>query len=290
MPDSQPLRQDSSNSPTGLQSKAYLDTTVVANALLRSDQIGQRSVEAIRRFDVAEMPEYAIKEFKAGPLSGWIWCHNKFNETRSLADTIAAINSISATPRRNFSASARQAFEQPTKTDQASFAQVLDLGQHAEPILDKALADRYRLYLRRRITQAWQRRRSIATKVSMPLLCFIEGELETDSGGGLHFERYSCPRDSDCSVFAELCKRGDAVGRILAALENQGDKPENQKRYQALRHIVRTPKRGFSDNKCRDLGDAVFAIMAPPDSIILTTNIKDHGPLASALGKVALEP
>jgi hypothetical protein len=239
---------------------------------------------------VSEMPEYAIKEFKAGPLSAWIWCHNKFNETRSLADTIGAINSISATPRRNFSASARQAFEQATKTDQTSFAQVLDLGQQAEPILDRALADRYRYYLRRRITQAWQRRRSIATEVSMPLLCFVEGDLETDSGGGLHFERYSCPRDSDCSVFKELSKRGDAVGRILEVLESQRDKPENQRRYQALRHIVRTPKRGFTDKKCRDLGDAVFAIMAPLNAIILTTNIKDHRPLASALGKVALEP
>jgi hypothetical protein len=288
--DSPPPPRDLSNSLTGSQPRAYLDTTVVANALLRSDQAGQRCVEAIRRFRIVEMPEYAIKEFKAGPLSAWIWCHNKFNETRSLADTLAAINSISATPRRNFSASARQAFEQATKADQTSFAQVLDLGQQAEPILDRALADRYRYYLRRRITQAWQHRRSIATEVSMPLLCFVEGELETDSGDSLHFERYSCPRNSDCSVLAELSKRADAVRRIWEVLANQQDKAENQKRYQALRHIVRTPKRSFTDSKCRDVGDAVFAIMAPHDAVILTTNIKDHRPLASALGKVAVEP
>jgi hypothetical protein len=91
-------------------------------------------------------------------------------------------------------------------------------------------------------------------------------------------------------VLAELSKRRGAVERILELLEGHGGKPENQKMHQALRHILRTPKRAFSDNQCRNLGDAVFAIMAPDDAVILTTNIKDHAPLASALGKTAVVP
>jgi hypothetical protein len=38
------------------------------------------------------------------------------------------------------------------------------------------------------------------------------------------------------------------------------------------------------------LGDAVFALLAPHDFVILTTNLKDHEPLASALGKTAQLP
>jgi hypothetical protein len=41
---------------------------------------------------------------------------------------------------------------------------------------------------------------------------------------------------------------------------------------------------------CRRLGDAFFALYAPPDAVILTTNIKDHAPLAEALGKQARIP
>lgn len=290
MPASQPNLQDSNSSPIGSRSKAYLDTTVIANALLRSDAIGRRCAEAIRRFAHSEMPEYALKELKAGPLSAWIWCHNKLNETRSFADTLAAINAVSATPRRNFSATARQAFQQAAETDKASFVTALQLtGEGGAPV-DRALADRYRLYLRRKVILAWQRRRTIASHTSMPLRCFIEGDLHELGGGNLAFDRYSCPRNAKCEVFNVLIHMPDDVGRLMEVVKAQPQKTENTKRYQALRHIHRTPNRAFSDTLCRGLGDAVFALMAPPDCVILTTNVKDHTPLAHALGKVAMEP
>jgi hypothetical protein len=46
----------------------------------------------------------------------------------------------------------------------------------------------------------------------------------------------------------------------------------------------------LDNGKCRSLGDAVFAFLAPADSVILTTNVKDHQPLAEALGKSAISP
>jgi len=288
--DSQPNPQASNNSQTGSPHKAYLDTTVVANALLRSDDIGKRCASAIRDFKYSEMPEYALKEFKAGPLAAWIWCHNKFNETRSFADTLSAINVMSATPKRNFSSSARQAFEQAAHADKAAFTQALELQDYSGGFLDRALADRHRYYLRRRIIQAWERRRGIATAVSMPLECFIEGTLQVENDGRLSFERYSCPRDSKCSVAIELSKRQNDVKTLMDVISERLGKAENQRRYQALRQIYRTPTKSYSDSLCRGLGDAVFAIMAPSDCVIVTTNIRDHAPLANALGKDVFEP
>jgi len=237
------------------------------------------------------MPEYAIKEFKAGPLRGWIWCHNKFNETHSFADTLSAINAISATLHRNFAASGRQALEQAAQADKAAFAESLGLqGQQSDIRLDRALADRYRFYLRRRITQAWNRRRTLASEVSMPLTCFVEGVLKVDGAGRLSFDRFSCPDDSSCGVLNELSRRRADVGQLMETIKAQPQKSENDKRHKALRHVFRTPKKPFSDSMCRGLGDAVFVIMAPRDSVILTTNIKDFLPLARALNKVAAEP
>lgn len=290
MSDSQPSLQVSSTLPTGSSHKAYLDTTVVANILLRSDAVGKRSVDAIKRFDRTEMPEYALKELKAGPLMAWIWTHNKLNETKSWADTFAAINAISATPRRNFSATARQALQQAAEADKASFVTAIGIAVTADAAIDRALADRYRLYCRRKLLLAWRRRRKVANHISMPLRCFVEGDLLELSGGNLAFERYSCPRNADCDVFKLLTTMPDEVGRLMEVVKKQPQKPENAKRYQALRHIHRTPKRPFSDSLCRDLGDAIFALAAPADCVILTTNLKDHDPLAKALGKVAVEP
>ncbi len=39
------------------------------------------------------------------------------------------------------------------------------------------------------------------------------------------------------------------------------------------------------EKTCRSLGDAIFAFFAPADAAILTTNERDHRPLAAALGK-----
>ena len=287
---SQPNLQGSNSSRTGLPSSAYLDTTVVANALLRGDSVGRRCAEAIKEFAYTEMPEYALKEMKAGPLRGWIWAHNKFNETRSFADTLAAINAMSATLQRNFAASAGQALQQAADADKVAFVKAIGLTGDGGPFLDRALADRYRFYLRRKLLTAWRRRRTIASYVSMPLSCFIEGDLREVDGGNLAFERYSCPRHADCAVFKVLTQMREDVGRLMEVVKAQRQKPENTRRYQALRHVHRTPNRSFSDSLCRALGDAVFTLMAPRDSVILTTNPGDHAPLAEALGKKAVEP
>jgi hypothetical protein len=41
---------------------------------------------------------------------------------------------------------------------------------------------------------------------------------------------------------------------------------------------------------CQALGDAYFAFFAPDDADILTTNLKDHCPLAESIGKTAVGP
>ena len=54
-------------------------------------------------------------------------------------------------------------------------------------------------------------------------------------------------------------------------------------------HRVMARMKGRASD-CRNLGDAVFAFFAPNTSAILTTNIRDHRPLAAAVGKTAISP
>ena len=59
---------------------------------------------------------------------------------------------------------------------------------------------------------------------------------------------------------------------------------------QVLSDLIRNPKRPMTQQMCRDLGDAFFALFAPDNAVILTTNRKDHEPLAHALGKKVESP
>ena len=65
---------------------------------------------------------------------------------------------------------------------------------------------------------------------------------------------------------------------------------EDYRRRRALRNLVSARPQLLTDSPCRDLGDAVFALFCPKDAVILTTNTKDHGPLAEALGKGVQSP
>jgi hypothetical protein len=53
--------------------------------------------------------------------------------------------------------------------------------------------------------------------------------------------------------------------------------------------VFRT-KVDITDEKCRDLGDAIFVALAPDDAVILTTNVRDHALLANAIGKKVKAP
>ena len=85
-------------------------------------------------------------------------------------------------------------------------------------------------------------------------------------------------------------RRPGNLRKLRQASSKLPPKTENTRRAQALRELIRKPKRKVDDKTCRALGDAVFAFFAPSDAVVLTTNLKDHGPLAEALGKRAITP
>jgi hypothetical protein len=108
--------------------------------------------------------------------------------------------------------------------------------------------------------------------------------------GIIKFERLSCDWKRGCAIAKQMSQEPGTVAALRHVALSDPSRRENVKRAQVLRHVVRTPDRLITDGQCRSIGDAVFAFLAPPDSVILTTNIRDHGPLAAAIGKHAEEP
>jgi hypothetical protein len=77
-----------------IQSKAYVDTTVLTDALLKQGPQGAVARGALKTYSETILPVYAIREFKAGPLNYWVWLHNKLVLTKSVSKTLDAISAI----------------------------------------------------------------------------------------------------------------------------------------------------------------------------------------------------
>ena len=268
--------------------KAFVETTILADALLKPEA-GKAARAALRKYTVTELPEYALKEFKAGPLRNVVWFHNKLVTTSSFAKAIGALQKMSLSPRRYTTATALEALrEAAQKTGSITTSEMV---RQYGPIAtqDAVLRDRFRLAIKTTISRAWRRRKSLVSAVVHPLPCYHEVEL-TEEAGQLVVGNVRCDGPAECEMARQLRKDAASLVAMKKVVDALPPKAENLRRSQALRHLIRTPKREFTDKMCRALGDAVFALLAPPDSTILTTNLRDIEPLAKALGKSVERP
>lgn len=158
-------------------------------------------------------------------------------------------------------------------------------GASANP--GRVAADRLRLAAKVRMMQAWRKRYSFAAPVQ-PLACYPEEAPRELQDGLLSCKPTACEMRSGCALASEMHKRQEELERLRNALTRQPASAENQRRAEALEAVGLG--RSLTNHPCRALGDAVITFFAPPGSVILTTNLRDHEPLAAALGKRAESP
>lgn len=268
--------------------KALVDTTVLTDILLNSGEAKASALKALNCYSETFLPVYAIKEFKAGPLKNFAWMHNKLVITRSYEKSIDALQRMSRTPRRYTTSTALQALREASGSigKQTPIDLIKKYGETAS--IDKILCDEFRLALKFAILSAWKKRRKIATDVTNPLPCYRE-VAPYEKRGLIELEPKRCISKNECSMSKPLKSRPEELRKMRDAIIDS-DKTENKRRAKILRQLYRKPSAPLQDKECRNLGDAIFVFLAPPDAVILTTNIRDHRPLAEAIGKIAISP
>lgn len=255
---------------------AFVDTTVLANALLKPTTAGKPALAALKRYDDKTTPTYALKEFQLGPLRGYVWLHNALL-VNSITNTFGRIAALSRGLQRNLTSTALEALTEASAADPLK-------SNRRDPDQARHQVHAYRLATKGLILRAWIKRRRIAN-VLFPLECYAE-EPPIEDHRGVLSRGTACPRAARCSLAAELKSRLSDVQRVHTALVSlNSTRREDQKRARALKEFMKRPQAGLSDDQCRAVGDAVFAILCPAGSEILTTNTRDHEPLAAALGK-----
>lgn len=270
-------------------SKAFVDTTILADALLKPGERAKSAKKSIASFSVSQLPVFAIKEFKAGPLRHFAWFHNKLVSVKSFWKVMEALQKESSTPRRYLTSTALEALTATARKFRSLTNADLVQKYGSRATVDQTLYDLFRLSIRTSVESAWRRRRKVTSEVVIPLSCYIE-EGPRISHSLIDCKPDRCRIDGECCLAAQLKAHPDDLHKLKDANDKQSVTRETQCRSQALRQLIRVPKRSLSEKMCRDLGDALFAFFAPDDAIILTTNLRDHRPLADALGKKVQKP
>jgi len=255
---------------------AFIEATILTDILLKPNTPKQkRAADALARYDRTLLPVYAIKEWKAGPLDYYAYVHDKLVVTRSFRDTLQA---VSALPRGSY----RQSTSLEALTAAATSLRAAALGS-----TDAELADCYRLALVSLVFRSWRKRRKITTAVVDDLACYNEAEPRIGSDGLLDLRPQQCERDQECCLAPRLKAEPGLLEALRNAIPENSGRGEDKRRRKALKQLLKHPKEPLNRETCRDLGDAIFAFFCPKTAVVLTTNLKDHEPLARAIGKRA---
>jgi hypothetical protein len=265
--------------------KGYVETTILTDCLLKAASSGGAGAKALAGYESTQLPVYAIKEFKAGPLLNFVYIHNKI-ATHGFAAAIGALQRLSLTPQKYKTATSIQALQECfVKLSGQSMTAIAD--QHGDDA-NAAITALIRNNIAIMIRAAWHDRNSVATKVVAPLSQYEE-KGPARKNGLFDLEPTKCKAD-DCCMAPLLRQNIPALQKLWASLKTAPLKAENLRRSKALKRIIKHPKEKISEETCRALGDAVFALFCPIDHAVLTTNLRDHRPLCAALAKKATNP
>lgn len=263
--------------------KAFVDTTILVDALLKSKIQRKITKAALERYLKTELPMYAIKEFKAGALNNFIWIHNKLAQFKSYSKALEMLQRMSLTPKRYTTSTAIEALTQASSSIAHYTPQDLQ-NKYGLTNIDQILAEECRLQIKIKIFNAWNKRKSITTDVVLPLSCYHEA-LPTINNNMIEVKPIKCEKGEDCCLKSKMVNSINDLKKLKKAIEGGDKKPENDRRLKALNELIKNPKRDLTDDNCRNLGDLIFAFFAPSDAKILTTNRRDFQGLAEALSK-----
>lgn len=272
-----------------MSDSVFVDTTVLTDALLKEGERKEQAEQALAAFDKSELPVYAIKEFKTGPLQHYVYLYNKLSKTGSFWKTLEALSKLPHPYHTRKQSTALEALSAVWKEiGEENLSQITEEAS-GDPGRDSYVADRVRLGTKRRILKAWRKRRDLTSDVVRELPCYTESE-PRERRDELYLDDKKCNPNPECCMADNFRKNDAAVSSLMQAIENLPKNKENGRRYRVLEALLENANTRIKNKECRHLGDAVFAFYCPSESTILTTNVKDHRALAEALGKGAIRP
>jgi len=269
---------------------AFLDTTILCDSLLAEDARQKAVRQALSTYQKTELPIYALREFRSGALANWVLGHNVLTSSATFAEAGTLMSRRGAFAPRKLSVG-MTALSQGLSAVLNVPATALPAPFHSgQGTAEEALKREVEAWIARKVFQAWQKRKKVASHHTHPLGCFIDSDLAM-VGNQIRpkDERWECATGATCGAALELKQQTADVEALVEALKEPGEgkkeKSETSGRRRALKDVLAKTPKEFSHKRCRAIGDAYFCIVAPKAADILTSNKVDFEPLAAPLNK-----
>jgi hypothetical protein len=269
---------------------AFLETTALTNYTLKKDGSEKAVAATLAKYQKVLVPQFAWKEFKRGPLSYFIWAHNKFADTGSYKATMLALQSLSRSPKRYLTSTAIQAMHTAfvRAFDGVSLSELEErFGPKAK--IDAVFADALRLEIKRVIFSSWGMRERLFGGPYHVLTCYPDRDL-TDRKNRIEAAPRDCAKGAACCLKETLTSMPDELAKARSALKGEDTRREVTRRAKVLRQLQVHPNNVMGRKECQDLGDAYFVLFCPKDATIITTNMRDIEPMAKKLGRATESP
>lgn len=262
---------------------AFLDTTILTDLLLKGKAKNKFIKERLNIYSTVKVPCYAIKEFVHGPLQRYIWFYNKLSISLTLSGAIDALNRESRTPRKYIVSTALEALKEIVSRNKTIDLPTLEAKYGNKVNLETFLRDRYKDSLDYLIRKAWEKRRTVIQNVIQELECFVEGLIvKENSCLKLNCE---CKKENSCAAIALIKTKLNEAILLRNKIMKEENTPENIRKRQALREVIKGKELLNRNKTCRSLGDSYFLVCCPKEDTIVTTNEKDFLQYVYSLGK-----
>jgi len=267
-------------------SQSFVDTTVLV-AVADVQQPNRPAAEAaLATHTQNDLPNYALRELQAGVLRYLCDVHNALLSSENISEALVALNNLPNVQGRQKQAK----IQILSNTLQEVFTGNPSGARSA--MTEEAIGA-----LSLRIAQVWLSAREHKRLTNtQQLSCFNDGDLTRDAAGSVRGPRnsFNCRSGERCAAAAYMYDNEDVLQKLHDALHPSllppqlVDKQETKSRRIALKELLQKGPKNFSKSRCRALGDAYFAAMAPAGKDILTTNTVDFEPLCAAVGKTVI--
>lgn len=271
--------------------KVFLDTTALTDLLLKPGLAREQTRRTVKQYSESLLPVYAIKEFKAGPLAKAIYLYNALIMTRSTIKTFEMIRKLSRSAYQKYRFETALELWQVLDTQFGNLRrdELLERYGHLATAREIVYAN-FRDNFRNLIVKAWKTRRKQTTAIVNPLACYFESAPAEDRKGLFTLSHKKCEHYHECSMALMFRTDPAAVATLLRVLAHAPQQYGDSRRLQVIKKLLKRGKTSLTSDDCRGLGDVVFAFLCPKDAVILTTNIRDHEPLARSLKKQVVSP
>lgn len=272
-----------------MSGRAFVETTILANLLLKSDETRTSAANLIRQFDEVIVPQFAWKELKRGALTYFVWAHNRLTDCKTFSGFMGILSKLSRTPQRYRTSTTLEALESAIEkvfaVSPTSFAE--SYGEAAS--VDSISKDIIRICLKETIVSAWDQRNNLFGGPRHRLECYPDAELKERRNGHLACQPRDCPKGTDCCLRVQTRPKEKQIAALKDAI-GESERREDSRRRSVLRQLEKHPNLSMTEIQCWWLGDAYFVLFCPEGATILTTNVRDLEPLAAAVGIAVASP